>query len=133
MPDSMIKTYYDNLSRKKLIGCKCEKCGAIAYPPTAACPNCGGFQHKEVELSGRGEALFISHSMAPPPNPRFNEIAPYAYGHVKLKEGVFVQGVITGIEIDPESLKKRFEAGPAPVEAHILSLGGLPVLAFRLV
>ena len=133
MPESLIKTYYDNLAQGKLIGCKCEKCGAIASPPTAACPNCGGFHQKQVELSGRGEVLFVSHSMAPPPNPRFNDIAPYAYGHVKLKEGVFVQGIITGIEIDPATLKKRFEAGPAAVEANILTLGGLAVLAFKLV
>jgi hypothetical protein len=132
MPDSLIKTYYDNLAKGKLIGRKCEKCGAIACPPTAACPNCGGFQLAPVELSGRGEVLYVSHSMAPPPNPRFNDIAPYAYGHVKLEEGVFVQGIVTGINIDPESLRKRFEAGPAPVKADILNLGGLPVLAFKL-
>lgn len=132
MTESLIKAYYDNLAQGKLIGHKCEKCGAIAFPPTAACPNCSGFQQKPVELSGRGEVLFVSHSMAPPPNPRFNDIAPYAYGHVKLEEGVFVQGIITGIAIDPESLKKRFDAGPTPVVADILNLEGLPVLAFKL-
>ena len=57
----------------------------IAFPPTAACPKCSGFQQTPVELSGRGEVLYVSHSMAPPPNPRFNDIAPYGYGHVKLK------------------------------------------------
>ena len=49
--------------------------------------------------------------MALLPNPRFNDIAPYAYGHVKLEEGVFVQGIITGIAIDPESLRKRLRPG----------------------
>lgn len=51
---------------------------------------------------------------------------------MKLEEGVFVQAVITGVEIDPASLNKIFEAGPAPVVPDILELGGLPVLAFKL-
>ena len=132
MPESLIKSYYDNLKQGKLIGHKCEKCGAIAFPPTAACGKCGGFKQTPVELSGRGEVLYISHSMAPPPNPRFNDLAPYAYGHVKLEEGVFVQALITGVDIEPESLNKLFEAGPQPVVPDILELDGLPVLAFRL-
>lgn len=132
MTESLIKSYYDNLRQGKLIGHKCENCGAIAFPPTASCAKCGGFKQTPVELSGRGEVLYISHSMAPPPNPRFNDIAPYAYGHVKLQEGVYVQAIITGVEIDPESLNALFEAGPAPVVPDILELGGQPVLAFKL-
>ena len=132
MAESLIKSYYDNLKEGKLIGHKCESCGTISFPPTAACPNCGGFKQTEIELSGRGEVLYISHSMAPPPNPRFNDLAPYAYGHVKLEEGVFVQALITGVDIEPESLNALFEAGPAPVVPDILELDGLPVLAFKL-
>lgn len=133
MPESLIKSYYDNLAEGKLVGLKSTKNGAITFPPTTAGPDADGSEQVEVELSGGGEVLFISHSMAPPPNPRFNEIAPYAYGHVKLEEGVFVQGVITGIDIDPDNLRKLFEAGPAPVEANILDLDGLHILAFKLV
>jgi len=133
MPESLIKSYYDNLAKGKLVGLRSTKSGAITFPPTAAGPGADGSEQEEVELSGRGDVLFISHSMAPPPNPRFNEIAPYAYGHVKLEEGVFVQGIITGVDIDPESLGKLFQAGPAPVEADILDLDGLYVLAFKLV
>lgn len=132
MTKSLIEAYYDNLAEGKLIGHRCEKCGAIAFPPTAACPKCSGFEQTPVELSGRGEVLYVSHSMAPPPNPRFNDIAPYGYGHVKLEEGVFVQGIVTGVDIEPASLKAMFEAGPAPVVADILTLDGLPVLAFKL-
>ena len=132
MPDSLVKSYYDNLAEGKLIGLKCKKCGGIAFPPTASCPDCAGFDSEPVELSGRGDALFISHSMAPPPNPRFNDLAPYAYGHVKLEEGVFVEGIVTGVDIDPANLQRIFESGPTPVVADILEVEGLPVLAFKL-
>ncbi len=132
MPDSMIKTYYDNLRQGKLVGLKSEKNGAITFPPAAAGPGADGSPLTPIELSGRGEALFISHSMAPPPNPRFNDLAPYAYGHVKLEEGVFVEGIITGVDIDPANLQKIYEGGPVPVVADILEVEGLPVLAFKL-
>ncbi len=131
MSESIIKSYYDALSEGKLLGKKCSQCEAISYPPTTACKECGSFEQEWVELSGNGELLFVSHGMAPPPNPRFNDIAPYAYGHVRLEEGVYVQGIITGVEIDPESLKNCFEAGPVAVVADILDVQGLNVLAFK--
>ena len=69
--------------------------------------------------------------MAPPPNPRFNDLAPYAYGHVKLEEDVYVQGLITGVAIDPDTLKACFEAGPVDVVPDIREVEGLSILAFK--
>jgi len=97
MADSIIKGYYEDLKKNKLIGKKCASCGKITFPPTTLCEHCGSRDVEPFALSGEGELLYVSHSMAPPPNPRFNGIAPYAYGHVKLAEGVFVQGIITGV------------------------------------
>ena len=131
MPDSTIKRYYDALAEKKLLGKKCDKCGKVTFPPTTAC-SCGSYEQTWTELSGRGSLLYVSHSMAPPPNPRFNAIAPYAYGHVKLEEGTYVQAVITGVDIDPAALEATWERGPAPVIPDFLELEGLPVLAFKL-
>ena len=131
MPESMIKSYYDNLKQGKLVGLKSEKTGEITFPPSAVGPNGDSSPKTPVELSGKGEALFVSHSMAPPPNPLFNDLAPYAYGHVKLEEGVFVEGIITGVDIEPANLQKIFEAGPLPVVADIIEVEGLSILAFK--
>ena len=73
----------------------------------------------------------MSHSLAPPPNPRFNKIDPYAYGHVKLKEGVFVQAVITGIGIEPESLEMWYQKCPVKVARDIIEGEELSILAFK--
>lgn len=132
MTDSIIKQYYDALSDGKLKGKKCSKCNEVTFPPTTACNSCGSYEQDWVELSGRGTLLYLSHGMAPPPNPRFNELAPYAYGHIQLEENVYVQGIITGVAIDPETLKGFFEAGPVDVIPDILELEGLSILAFKL-
>lgn len=59
------------------------------------------------------------------------DIAPYAYGHIELAEGVFVQAIITGVEIDPDNLKSCFEAGPVDVAPDIQEVQGLSILAYK--
>lgn len=131
MPESIVKGYYDSLKKGKIIATKCKACQKYTFPPTTLCEHCGSGELEWTEFSGSGKLLFVSHGIAPPPNPRFNELAPYAYGHVVLEEGVFVQAIITGVEVDPEVLNKYFEKGPVNVVADILEVNGLPVLAFK--
>lgn len=131
MTDSIIKQYYDALGQGKLVGRKCGLCERVTFPPTTACNSCGSYELSEVELTGKGKLLFLSHGMAPPPNPRFNDLAPYAYGHIQLEENVYIQAIITGVSIDPATLKGVFEAGPVNVVPDILDVQGLNVLAFK--
>lgn len=133
MPESIIKRYYDNLGAGKLAATKCKSCNGYTFPPTTACEYCGSTDFEWVELSGRGKLLFLSHGIAPPPNPRFFEMAPYAYGHICLEEGIYVQAIITGIEVDPDVLNQYYEKGPVSVEPEILQVKGLPILAFKTV
>jgi hypothetical protein len=131
MNDSLIKSYYESLGQGKLVGKKCTKCQSVTFPPTTACGKCGSYELTSIVLSGKGTLLYLSHGMAPPPNPRFNDLAPYAYGHIKLEEGVFLQAIVTGMSIEPASLRSVFEAGPVKVVPNILEVGGLSVLAFK--
>jgi len=133
MPESIIKEYYEHLKEGKLVGTKCTVCGGYTFPPTTACEKCGSMALEPQEFSGKGTLLFVSHGVAPAPNPRFAELAPYAYGHVQLEEGIFVQGLITGVDIDPESLLKLYEKGPMAVEKDIIEVENLPILAFKIV
>ncbi|MFH2114501.1 MAG: zinc ribbon domain-containing protein [Spirochaetota bacterium] len=130
MAESIIKHYYDALKEGKLAGKKCGDCGKISFPPTTACSHCGCFNQSWMELSGKGRMMYVSHSMAPPPNPRFNGIAPYAYGHILLEEGVWIQAVVTGVAIDPENLRACYEKGETAVIKDIQELGDLHILAF---
>lgn len=131
MSESIVKKYYDGLKAGKLIANTCEKCHGITFPPTTLCEHCGSQETRWSECSGKGKLLYLTHGIAPAPNPRFAELAPYAYGHVELEEGVFVQAIITGVDIDPAFLRSWFEKGPVDVVPDILDVQGLPVLAFR--
>ena len=133
MPESVVKGYYENLKKGKLIGTKCKKCGGFTFPPTTACEHCGSMELESAEFSGKGKLLYVTHSIAPPPNPRFYELAPYPYGHVKMEEGVYVQAIITGVDIDPVNLEKIYNMGPVDVEKDIIEVEGLPILAFKIV
>jgi hypothetical protein len=133
MPESIIKRYYDELGQGKLSARKCNKCGAYTFPPTTACEHCGSFDQQWEELSGKGSLLFVSHGIAPPPNPRFDEMAPYAYGHIILEEGVTVEAIVKDVEPTPENLQALFESAPLDVEADPVNVKGLNVLAFKIV
>lgn len=133
MPESIVKIYYDKLKEGKIIGAKCKKCGNITFPPTTRCTSCKGDEVEWFVLSGKGQLMYCSHGMAPPPHPRFEELAPYAYGHIKLEEGVFTQAIISNVKADTKELQSYFEKGSVNVEADILEMKDIPVLAFKVV
>ena len=133
MPESVVKHYYDQLRAGKLAARKCQVCHGYTFPPTTACEHCGSADLEWVELSGKASLLFVSNGIAPPPNPMYNDLAPYAYGHVALAEGIYVQAIITGIRADPAELNQYFEKGPVDVVPDIIEVKGLPVLAFKTV
>lgn len=133
MPESLIKQYYDALGEGRLLATKCSTCQGYTFPPTTACQHCGSYNVEKVYLSGKGKLLYASHGIAPPPNPRFNEIAPYVYGHIMLEEGIPVQAIITGVKAEPEVLQEYFERGPVDVAPDIQNIQGLNVLAFKVV
>jgi uncharacterized OB-fold protein len=133
MSDSIIKKYYDGLKSGKILATKCNKCGKYTFPPTTRCQHCGRDDLAWTEFSGKGKLMYVSHGMAPPPNQRFVKLAPYAFGHVLLEEGVYAQGIVTNIPIDPETLNEYYEKGPIDVEADIIDVEGLSILAFKTV
>lgn len=133
MSVSMVKTYYDALHEDRILAVRCGSCQGLTFPPTGMCEHCGSTELELLELSGRGRLEYVSHNIAPAPNPRFAELAPYTYGHVLLDEGVYVQGLVTNIEPEPNVLADYFEKGPVDVVADIIEVEGLPILAFKVV
>lgn len=133
MTTSVIKRYYDGLAEGTIVATKCRRCDAVTFPPTTACERCGSFEVDWTEFSGKGTLDYLSHGAAPPPNPAFADLAPYCYGHIRLEEGVYVQAIVTNVEVDATVLAEIFERGPVDVEADIIDVGGLPVLAFKVI
>ncbi|MCX7891331.1 MAG: zinc ribbon domain-containing protein [Burkholderiales bacterium] len=129
---SYVEQYYDALRDGRFLAHKCRKCGRYTFPPTTCCEHCGSWDFEAAYLSGRGMLLYASHGIAPPPHPRFAGIAPYVYGQIMLDEGVAVQAIVRGVEATPQALRAIFERGPLPVNACVMSMTDLPVLAFEL-
>ena len=129
---SAIATYYDGLAIGLLKARRCKDCNKITFPPTGCCEYCGGWALDWVELSGKGTLLYATHNISPACHPRFEPIAPYVYGHIRLAEGVIVQAIIQGINPEPNVLEELFLGGPTAVVADIMKMDDLPVLAFRI-
>lgn len=130
---SAIRSYYEGLAKGVFRAITCKACGGYTFPPTGCCEHCGSWDVTQVELSGNATLLLASHNISPACHPRFEKIAPYVYGHIRLKEGPIVQAIVLGVDPTPQALKILFERGPVPVKAETLQMDGLPVLAYRIV
>jgi uncharacterized OB-fold protein len=131
LQDSAIRTFYEALSEGRLEARRCRKCGKLTFPPTNCCEHCGSFDVEWTTLSGKGTLLFATHNITPACHPRFESIAPYVYGHIRLDEGVIVQAIVRGIEATPEALEAVYDKGPIPVKAAVMEMPDLPVLVFE--
>lgn len=130
---SAIRRYYEGLAEGMFRAVKCRSCGKFTFPPTGCCEHCGSWEVEEVALSGEATLLFATHNIAPACHPRFETMAPYVYGHLRLKEGPIVQAIILGVAAEPAALRALFERGAVPAKAETLQTDDLPVIAFRLV
>jgi uncharacterized OB-fold protein len=73
----------------KLLGSRCESCGAAAFPRRVVCIRCGGAQ-TALELSGAGTIHSWTHLENPPDG--FDKAV--FYGCVDLVEGPRVLGLL---------------------------------------
>ena len=132
MLESLVKHHYDAVAAGHLVAHRCADCGTLTYPITTCCESCGSWEYEEVELSGRGTLLFASHNLGLACNPRFQQFAPYVFGHIVLEEGVVCDAFIKGVAGTPEAVEALYERGPVPVVFDPLDTGDLMVTAFSI-
>ncbi|NWF56955.1 MAG: Zn-ribbon domain-containing OB-fold protein [Syntrophaceae bacterium] len=127
-------SYEQFLREGKLMGSRCQKCGALALPPRPICVSCFSHEMEWVQFKGTGKlAAFTSIVVAPPfmAKEGFNKNNPYVVGVVELEEGAKIVGRITGVEAkNPD----RIQVG-APLRAEFIRSGQGPdektYLAFK--
>jgi uncharacterized OB-fold protein len=130
--ESWIRRYYEGLGKGVFQAAICKSCAKYTFPPTGCCEHCGSWQVEGTHLSGKATLLYATHNITPACHPRFEKIAPYVYGHIRLDEGPIVQAIVLGVKTTPEDLEALFKRGPVPVKAETLQMDDLPVIAFRL-
>ena len=106
------KEYNEALKQNKLLGLKCQDCGAITVPPKMVCRKCTSPDMEIVELTGKGKIkTFTTVNVAP--EGREGEV-PYIIVLVELDEGPWLMGNF--ISTDPgnanmELISKRVKMG----------------------
>ena len=108
----IFKDYSEALQKDKLLGLKCKECSAVIVPPKMVCLACGSPNLDIIELGGQGEIqTFTVVNVAS--EGREDEV-PYIIVMVKLDEGPWIMGNLTGIdpgEVTMEIIGKRVKMG----------------------
>lgn len=94
------RQFYEGLKQDKLLGLKCNACGAYITPPKICCDTCGSTDLEVAELVGRGEIkTFTVIRVAPE-----GHTAPYIVALAELQEGPWLMGNVEGVDPDGQSL-----------------------------
>jgi uncharacterized OB-fold protein len=120
-----IKSYYDFLREKKIMGNLCEDCKTLMVPPRMTCMGCKGKRLRWTQFGGEGslESFTVVHVA-----PNFlKDKAPYALGIIRLKEGPMLTARLVGVDVrKPEMMT----IGMAMI-ADYVEEEGKPLLIFK--
>lgn len=127
------KDYNKALRKSKLMGLRCNSCGAITCPPKASCHECTGLDLDITELSGKGSVVTFTTSFIAPQG-RENEL-PYTIVIVHLDEGPWIMGNLIDMEpgkVDFDIIGRRVKLGSRMYPGDIYSAGASsrPVFSF---
>lgn len=93
-----IESFYKFVKEGKLMSAKCKKCGTVLAPPKPMCTNCFSKELKWKELPQKGKLLTYTVIHVSPK--KFQSLAPYAVGIIKLDEGAQLPGIMRNIDLD---------------------------------
>ncbi len=120
------KEYSEALKEDRLLGLKCQECGAITVPPRITCSKCQGTELEVVQLSGKGTIQTFT-TIYVPPEGREAE-APYVVVLVELDEGPWLMGNLGGVDptkVTMDIIGKRVKVGHAIFPGDKFSAGEL--------
>lgn len=102
-------SYEQFLHEEKLMGSKCNQCGAVFTPPRPICIQCHSSDMEWVEMKGSGKlAGFTCISIGPSfmTDEGYDRNNPYCVGVVELDEGTRVDARIEDVNASqPETIK----------------------------
>jgi len=104
-----IESFYNFVKEGKLMGAKCNKCGKLSVPPKPMCSQCFSKDLKWKELPEEGTLLTYTVIHVSPK--KFQSLAPYAVGIVKLEEGVKLPGIIKDVDLDKIQVGMKLAVG----------------------
>jgi hypothetical protein len=123
------KMFAEALKEGKLLGLKCNKCGAYTVPPKKVCMECGSEDLEIAQLSGKGQIQTFTVIRVPPEG--FD--APYVVGMAELDEGPWLMGNIVDVDCDEASMDligKRVNIGHKVHPGDKFSAGEMVAVTF---
>ena len=126
----IFKDYNEALKENKLLGLKCQACGAITVPPKMVCRQCTSPDLEISELKGSGKIrTFTTVFVAAEGR---EEELPYTIVMVELDEGPWIMGNLAGIDPKEASMelvgkKVTMESGIFPGDKYSAGEGAKPV------
>ena len=116
------EAFYQYLGEHKLMGSRCQSCGALHLPPRALCPACYGDEMVWEQIRGTGKLVaFTTVHIAPTAmiEAGYGRKNPYCTGIVQVEEGPCISAQITGV--DPAA-PEQIEVG-MPVRVAFVQRG----------
>ena len=83
----------------QLTASKCASCGEIFFPTRTICQNCHDKHLQEIKLSRRGK-IYSFTIVTQRPASHYRGPVPYAFGWVQLQEGIRVETLFTGCDLE---------------------------------
>ena len=99
----IFKDYNEALKQNKLLGLKCQACGAITVPPKIVCRQCTSPDMEVVELKGSGKIRTFTTVFVASEG-REDEV-PYTIVMVELDDGPWIMGNLDGIDPKEASME----------------------------
>lgn len=126
--EPIVKTFYDALEEGKILARKCNRCGAIMYPPMPICHECSSTDTDWTELNTAAKLVEFDFMATSHVWENIRSYGPIYWGEVELADGPAVTAIVLGIT-DPEGVRARL---PVPVKAEIIQDDGFKSVLFRL-
>jgi len=84
-PFTKVTDFAQHLKDGRIMGSRCNKCGAISFPPRADCEACMSGDFEFFEMTGKSVLNTYTKIVAAPTG--FEDETPYIVGVVDLEEG----------------------------------------------
>jgi len=97
--DGLFTLAQDSKSGPRLMASRCPACSEIFFPRRRICQNCQSPGLKEIKLGPHGKIFSYTVVMQQPAG-NYRGPVPYAFGWVELPEGVRIETLYTGCELD---------------------------------
>ena len=128
--ERVVKKWYDALEEDKMLGLKCNRCGAYEFPPVYCCNSCSSTDMEWAEISGNAKLLDFVLPSQLLAKPEFQPLMPYCLGSVELEEGSRFSALVLGVSKDNK--KEMDDKLPIPIKAEILQRDGFKSVVFRI-